>query len=1009
MNEERSQDYLNLINALLNCPSGEEGQILNANQDLLDAGLLQAMAQVAEFLEKRGDRNAANFLIDVARHLAEVPSLSSLLRLSSSTPSSSRLSNSDSQLDFLLQVLLTTYISKGNPQVMYPLLQANLNKLDDNFAQVLQSWANATLPEVEPQQAYSLGAAIGQFSTLIWLQFPLGNRASNLEIAITGYDLVATVFTRNAFPLEWAIIQNNMGAAYCERIRGERAENLEAAILCYEAALKEYTRETFPQQWASIHNNLGNVYCDRIRYEKAENLEVAICCYLAALKECTCEAVPEEWAKIQNNLGTAYLSRIRGGKPENLEEAIRCFSAALKVRTRQACLQDWAQTQNNLGIAYHNRIRGEKPENLEEAIRCFSAALKVYTAFSQNWATVQNNLGTSYYETQKLEEAIDCFSAALKVRTRQAFPQDYVTTQFNLGRANQTARQFLKAYNAFADAIDTIESLREQIISGSGREEDKQKLAEEWNKLYQCMVEVCLELRDYNQALAYVERSKARNLVELFATRDLYPKGDIPETVFNELNRLRREIATEQRLIDITRRDDMGRGRMSDGHKFPTNSLAASGGTSSTRLNALRQQLDNLINQQIQPIDPTFSLTQRVEPISFQQIQELLHDNQTTLIEWYILGKTFLTFIVTSQSPGIAVWQSSPEDGQALKNWGEEYWQDYSDPDDPLKQYWKDKLESRLNRLAEILHLEKVLNHVPNSCDRVILIPHRFLHLFPLHALPLANGDYLCDRFPNGVSYAPSCQLLQLTQKRDRPDFNNLFAVQNPTDDLLYTNLEVEIIRSSFPSAQVLVKQEATKIAFNASLNLPLANCNHFSCHGEFNLKSPLESALILANEERLTLGEIFGLTLNQCRLVTLSACETGLTDPTSISDEYIGLPSGFLYAGSPSVVSSLWTVSDLSTAFLMLKFYENFQSSQKQAGDVAIALNQAQKWLRNLTTEEFEKLLNKYKPQIEQIFAQMPIKKERIKARRRLEALKRQSYPFASPFYWAAFTATGL
>ena len=406
---------------------------------------------------------------------------------------------------------------------------------------------------------------------------------------------------------------------------------------------------------------------------------------------------------------------------------------------------------------------------------------------------------------------------------------------------------------------------------------------------------------------------------------------------------------------------------------------------------------------------PTFSLSQRVESISFQQIQELLHDNQTTLIEWYILGKTFLTFIVTSQSPGITVWQSSLEDGQALKNWSEEYWQDYSDPGDSGKQYWKDKLESRLNHLAEILHLEEILNHVPDTCSRLILIPHRFLHLFPLHALPLANGDYLCDRFPRGVGYAPSCQLLQLTQKRDRPDFSNFFAIQNPTDDLLYTNLEVEAISSSFPSAQVLVKQEATKTALNASKDLPLAHCNHFSCHGEFNLTSPLESALILANKERITLGEIFGLTLNQCRLVTLSACETGLTDPTSISDEYIGLPSGFLYAGSPSVVSSLWTVSDLSTSFLMLKFYENFQSSQKQAGDVAIALNQAQKWLRNLTIEEGEEFLEKIKPQIEEIFKGKP-----RSAKAFLTGCKKRinnfgSYPFANPFDWAAFTATGF
>lgn len=88
-----------------------------------------------------------------------------------------------------------------------------------------------------------------------------------------------------------------------------------------------------------------------------------------------------------------------------------------------------------------------------------------------------------------------------------------------------------------------------------------------------------------------------------------------------------------------------------------------------------------------------------------------------------------------------------------------------------------------------------------------------------------------------------------------------------------------------------------------------------------------------------LSLGEIFGLDLSQCRLVTLSACETGLTDFRSITDEYIGLPSIFLYAGSPTVVSSLWTVNDLSTAFLMIEFYQNMRAGNS----VVLALNKAQ------------------------------------------------------------------
>jgi tetratricopeptide (TPR) repeat protein len=348
--------------------------------------------------------------------------------------------------DFLIEVLQATYASNGNPQVVYAVLQANLDKLNDNFARVLRSWATATLAKVESEQAQAITADIGNFSNRIQ-KFPLGNRASNLEIAITGYKVVATVFTREAYPQDWATTQNNLGSAYLDRIRGERAENLEAAISCYEAALQVRTRQAFPHQWATTQINIGNAYSNRIRGERAENLEAAIRCYEAALQVRTREAYPQDWAITQINLGNAYLYRIQGERVENLETAIRCYEAALRIRTREAYPQDWAMTENNLGVAYSNRILGEKTENLEAATRCYLAALEV--------------------------------------RTRQALPQDYVATQFNLGLAYQYARQFSNAYSAYTAAIDTVELLRGEIISDN---EVKQKLAAEWNVLYQRMV-----------------------------------------------------------------------------------------------------------------------------------------------------------------------------------------------------------------------------------------------------------------------------------------------------------------------------------------------------------------------------------------------------------------------------------------------------------------------------------------------------------------------------------------
>lgn len=349
---------------------------------------------------------------------------------------------------------------------------------------------------------------------------------------------------------------------------------------------------------------------------------------------------------------------------------------------------------------------------------------------------------------------------------------------------------------------------------------------------------------------------------------------------------------------------------------------------------------------------------------------------------------------------------------------------------------WQDDLISLLTQLAQNLQLEKIIEQIKQlvpDCDQIILVPHRWLHFIPIHALPLSDSKCLLDLFPQGVSYAPSVQLLELTQKQARGDKRdkgdkNFFAVQNPTQDLDFTNIEVQVIRSQFqPNDDVLKQQQAIKSALTKE-RLAKANLTHFSCHGYFNFEHPELSALLLVDsqvdmgdgedkrdkknrgdkirflpersggnidlEKCLTLGEIFGLDLRNCRLVTLSACETGLTDFKSLSDEYIGLPSGFLYAGSPSVVSSLWTVDDISTSFLMIKFYQNLQ----EIDSVPIALNQAQLWLRSVTKEELEK----WSRDLPVTYAQM------FDIDVALFHKPDNSRPFASPYYWAAFCAVG-
>ena len=130
-----------------------------------------------------------------------------------------------------------------------------------------------------------------------------------------------------------------------------------------------------------------------------------------------------------------------------------------------------------------------------------------------------------------------------------------------------------------------------------------------------------------------------------------------------------------------------------------------------------------------------------------------------------------------------------------------------------------------------------------------------------------------------------------------------------------------------FPSATVLLDDQATVAALRAQA--PAADVLHLACHGQFRPDNPLFSSLRLA-DGWLTVRDAYGLDLN-CGLVTLSACETGVS-AIAPGDELIGLARGFFSAGAPSLLVSLWTVDDESTAKLMASFYTRLRAGENPA-----------------------------------------------------------------------------
>jgi CHAT domain-containing protein len=217
-------------------------------------------------------------------------------------------------------------------------------------------------------------------------------------------------------------------------------------------------------------------------------------------------------------------------------------------------------------------------------------------------------------------------------------------------------------------------------------------------------------------------------------------------------------------------------------------------------------------------------------------------------------------------------------------------------------------------------------------------------------------------------------------------------------------------------------EQAATRSAIWSALGE--STIGHFSCHGSF-ADDPLDSALHLAAGDRITLRDLVAgdtTALSNLRLVALSACQTAITDFQRLPDESIGLPGGFLQAGVPAVVGTLWSVNDLSTALLMHRFYELYLHGDDAAGLVpqppVRALRLAQQWLRDLTYAKMFAYFEQHRQlKAAQQHSPVPVSGERmpltlIEEWRTLAEDNMLDHandrPYANPVFWAPFTFNG-
>jgi CHAT domain-containing protein/tetratricopeptide (TPR) repeat protein len=714
-----------------------------------------------------------------------------------------------------------------------------------------------------------------------------------------------------------------------------------AAAQLYEQALAHAEAAGMEVTQAEIESNLGGQAMFQGRYDQALD-------YLErSRRRYTALGMPHEAATIEKELADAYLELNLVPEAAAIYARVSPLFAELGMQAEQA----WALTHysraclllgqpdeayvllaeaRTLHVSEGNAI-GEAMVTLIEAQLYYiegdyeSAALTAAqteapfaAASTWEWLLLARWLRAEALRVLGyVAEARTLLAAVLREANQWALPQIALRCHTSLGLLAAALGDGSEAEAAFKQAITLVEALRAPLPA----EEFYTAFIADKLTPYTELARLCLTDGDANrvvEALDYVERARSRALADIL--RGVLPFRPKPRDAFeaelfarleelrhelnwfySQLNHLPQEDTTPS-VVTMTALQDAARER------------------ETAILEVTRQLQQRGQNNLIQ-----------VEPLQTEQLQQALGP-ETALVEYFSLDGQLLAFVVTSEQVEV-VGQLGDEE------WVEAELKQLRFQLDVLR-YGAERLHAHLGQLTQRVrhYLSKLYDVLLRPLEdklgdrRLVIAPFRALHYVPFHAL-YDGVSYVIEH--REVCYTPSASVLQdcLARPPRLPQRAILLGVPDPQAPRVRD--EVAGLVALFPEAVTLLDDQATLAALREQA--PTADVLHLACHGQFRPDNPLFSSLRLA-DGWLTVRDAYNLDLPG-GLVTLSACETGMS-AVAPGDELIGLARGFLSAGAPSLLVSLWTVDDESTATLMTSFYSRLRSGDGPAA----ALRQAQR-----------------------------------------------------------------
>ncbi|MCA9792656.1 MAG: CHAT domain-containing protein, partial [Candidatus Eremiobacteraeota bacterium] len=333
--------------------------------------------------------------------------------------------------------------------------------------------------------------------------------------------------------------------------------------------------------------------------------------------------------------------------------------------------------------------------------------------------------------------------------------------------------------------------------------------------------------------------------------------------------------------------------------------------------------------RELRTANPEYSRVLSVNPIEFGRLQKSIPP-QMAVVQYFPTDQRLYIFVVTADA--FRLREVNIKDSE-ITELVKSFRRQMAAKDSKANFTWTSAQAAPLVDTLTQLHqalIDPIEQDIASS-QVVGFIPSGELHYMPLQALARKKADgspeFLIER-KKVVSLSKATDLVSMAN-RAKVANPQLVAFGNPDGTLPGAGEESREIAALFGSKAIFTEAKATEKQLIAST--PGAAYLHLATHGNLSNRDPNSSYLVMAGDEKLTPPDIFGLPLENTRLVTLSACETALGGPNPGAD-ITSLAEAFWAAGPPTVVASLWRVSDDSTRELMLEAYTRLKKGESPA-----------------------------------------------------------------------------